>query len=338
MDLPPEAARQAGVFSYKQARASGISRRQLQRALQDGRIVELRHGVLSATGAPQAASPARRTDVVAAHRRDVVAARLSLGPGWYAARRSAALLMGLPLIGNPPTSPQLLRHGGRSSRGRDGSARIGPLPLGERCSYGGVAMTSPARTVVDVARESSLRDAVVLIDAALRRGVSKEELHAVLRGMTRWPGVVAARRAVDFADGRAESPGESLTRVACLLEGLPIPEPQVEIWRYDEFVARVDLVVKEALLVIESDGAVKFTDAGVLPALLARHEQIRDCGLEVLRTDWGQTFTNTGLFARRVRDRLVQAPSRQLAPGVRLVSTHVRLQTPSLALRRRTAA
>lgn len=333
MELPPEASRQDGRFSFLQARAVGVSRRQLDRAVTGGVLLEVRQGVYV-----ESERPAERTELDR-HRAEVIEDQLAFGPGWFAARRSAALLLGLPVIGRAPDRAQLLRDAaGTHAHGRDRHARVGRLPRNQTMLYDDVPVVSPARAVADIGRAESFRNAVVVADAALRRGMEREELQLVLRQMRRWPGVAHARRVAAFADGRAESPGESLVRVACLLEGLPAPEPQVEIWRYDVFVARVDLLIQDALLVIESDGGVKFTDAGVLPALLARQEAIRDCGLEVLRTDWGQTFKNTDLFARRVRDRMASAASRRLAPGVRLVSTQVRVQAPVLSVVRQRKA
>ncbi|MGB8649911.1 MAG: type IV toxin-antitoxin system AbiEi family antitoxin domain-containing protein [Mycobacteriales bacterium] len=333
MVVPPEASRQRGVFSLQQARAAGVGQRALRRALADGTVVQVRPCVFAAWDLSSG------RDVVAVHRARVLAEQLGRGPGWFAARRSAALLMGLPLIGRPPLRPQLLRDAaGTRGRGTDRHARVGALPPGQRTVVDGVPVTSPARTVIDIARGESFRNAVVVADAALRRGVTRGDLEQVLAGMRRWPGAARARRAVAFADGRAESPGESVTRVACLLEGLPVPEPQVEVWRDGRFVARVDLLVEEGLLLIESDGAVKFTDPGVLPALLARHEELRDCGLEVLRTDWDQTFSRTQLFGDRVRDRLRTSYARRLAPGVELRRTVTRPVGPSLATPRSPAA
>jgi hypothetical protein len=319
MQLPPEAAWQHGRFSYSQARAAGITRRRLARALRRGELVEVGHGVFATT---------RPTKDL---RADVVAAQLAGRRSWCAARRTAALIFGLPLIGCAPDVPQLLRDGaGTRARGRDRHARVGRLPAEQCWEYDGIALTSPARTVVDIARGEPFRNGVVTADAVLRRGVDRDELKAVLRGMFRWPGVETARRVVAFADGRAESPGESLVRVAFLREELPVPEPQVEVWRYGELVGRVDLLVRESLLVVESDGALKFTGPGVLPALIEREQRLRDCGLEVVRTGWDETFKDTSAFGRRVRDRLRTV--RRLAPGVELRSTALRVQGPSLAL------
>jgi hypothetical protein len=325
MELPPEAAAQDGRFSYQQARAAGITRHALSRALQAGILVETAHGVYAV------ASQGLGLDAVAAHAALVRDLQLSSSKAWCAARRSAALLMQLPLIGRPPAVAQMLRDGEASrAHGRNRHLRVGPFPSAHRWEYGGVLMSTPARTVVDIARAEPFRNAVVVADGALRRGVERDDLDAVLSSMRRWPGVAAARAAVRFADGRAESPGESLARVACWRESLPIPEPQVEVYLFGRLLGRVDLMLREYLLAIESDGAIKFTDAGVLPDLIVRQEDLRFAGVDVLRTNWDETFKDTSRFGMRVRERIRERGLRQLPPGVELRSTVVRPQLPLL--------
>jgi hypothetical protein len=325
VQLPPEAVQQNGRFTYQQARAAGITHHALYRAVKDQLLQQSGHGVFRLADGQTASDP------VAAHRALVLDSQLSAELPWYAARRSALVLMGIPIIGTTPTRPQLVRDGGDAKgHGRDRHARVSKLPPSHRWSYGGTDMSTAARSVVDVARQESFRNAVVVADAALRRGVTRDDLDEVLAFMRRWPGIAGARRAVRFADGRAESPGESLTRVCCWLQGLPIPEPQVEIYRDGVLVARTDLLLRDYLLAIESDGAIKFTDPGVLPLLLDRHENIEDCGIDVLRTSWGETFKDSSVFGNRLRHRMRQRGRRPLPPGIELRSTVVRPQAPLL--------
>lgn len=69
------------------------------------------------------------------------------------------------------------------------------------------------------------------------------------------PGSALGRRALELADGRAESPPESGLRVRLILAGLPAPEPQYEVRHEGRFLARVDLAYPEQKLAIEYDGA-----------------------------------------------------------------------------------
>ncbi|GAA0998407.1 type IV toxin-antitoxin system AbiEi family antitoxin [Subtercola frigoramans] len=98
---------------------------------------------------------------------------------------------------------------------------------------GELTVTSPARTLVDLARTAPFSDAVIAIDAALadRRSpddgcVSKVELFDAVSRMRR--GAARARRVIEFADGGAANPGESLSRIAMLECGFESPEVQTE--------------------------------------------------------------------------------------------------------------
>ena len=323
MDMPPEAVVQHGLFSYGQARACGWTSRSLARAVRDGVLQERGFGVYAVATSFD--------DPLVAHANLVREAQLSSRKGWYAARRSSAYLMGLPLIGWPPQVAQLARDGGQpGAHGRDRHARITPLPSSDTWEYDGLDMCTPARTVVDIARAESFRNGVVVADGAMRRGVERAEMLAVLKRMPRWPGVVRARKVVEFADGRAESAGESLVRVAALVQRLPTLEPQVEIWFDGELLGRADFMVEDYLLAVESDGAVKFEGEGVLPALIARQEEIRYAGVDVLRTNWDETFKDSTAFGNRMRQRLLERGKRVPPPGLELRRTVVRPQEPLL--------
>ncbi|UFS59305.1 hypothetical protein [Subtercola endophyticus] len=97
----------------------------------------------------------------------------------------------------------------------------------------GFLVTTPARTIIDLARRASFREAVVAADAALnerrtpeRGRVLKTELveqaQSSLRGASR------AGSVVSFADGRSANPGETLSRLVMLETGLIAPELQTE--------------------------------------------------------------------------------------------------------------
>jgi hypothetical protein len=323
MELPPEAFGQDGRFTTEQACAFGLSGKVLARAVRDGLLDHPVRGVYAAL--------ADAVDPVAVHRTLVRDRQLAADERWYVARRSGALLMGLPLIGYPPAVPQLVRDGNQpGAHGRDRHARISPLPPADTWTYDGLDMCTPARVVVDIARRESFRSAVVVADGALRRGVDRADLEACARRMPRWPGVARARQVIRFADGRAEAPSESLMRVACLREQLPIPEPQVEVYLWGELLGRVDGMYREYLLALETDGAIKFEGKLVLPALLTRQEDIRYAGVDVLRTNWAETIKDTTLFGQRVRERLRERGRRPLPPGLELRSTVVRPQLPLL--------
>jgi hypothetical protein len=178
-----------------------------------------------------------------------------------------------------------------SHRGREFWIGEGALPSAEVRRAGPLRLTSPARTLVDCAREWSEIDAVASIDDALLRDrVELPALREVLERTPRRPGHPAAVRAVARADGRAESWLESAWRVRHLAAGLPRPELQVEIWIEGRLVKVVDGWFPDAALAVECDGRVKYdrpyrdrTPAQVLWEEKRAEDALRAVGIRVVR-------------------------------------------------------
>ncbi len=140
--------------------------------------------------------------------------------------------------------PRPLRSGIRTSR------HPSPIPHDE---IAGLRCATPAETVLACARWLSFLDLAVLIDSALHAGdVTLEQLEAVCTPHRR--GRRALLAALSWADGRAESPWETLLRVLHVVIGIAV-EPQVELHDQDGgFIARVDLQVTGTKSLHEFDG------------------------------------------------------------------------------------
>ena len=94
------------------------------------------------------------------------------------------------------------------------------------------------------------------IDFALRSlGLNRESVRAYIKDNTGKKGIKQLRSALSPSDDGAESPPESLLRVWTVFAGLPRFKANVEIFRGDEFVARVDLYCEEFKLAVEYEGA-----------------------------------------------------------------------------------
>jgi hypothetical protein len=217
--------------------------------------------------------------------------------------------------------PQLVRDKSAPAlRGHSRHERIAPLPPADR-EHLVVPVTSAARAVVDIARDECFRNAVVAVDGALRAGVTAQELESVLARTRRWPGVVAARAAIAFGDPRAETPLESISRVAFHALGLPAPEPQVEIWYGGELVARVDFLWREQHVVGEADGRGKYASVEDLYQEKRREERLRDLGFEVVRWDWQEVYRPGPSLLAAMGRSLQRGRLNTLLPGVLLRST-----------------
>lgn len=115
----------------------------------------------------------------------------------------------------------------------------------------------------------------------------------------RWSTRADRRRltaAWEFADGRAESPGESLSRATIYELGFEVPEPQKDL--YDgkgRWIARVDNWWEGITLAGEFDGKSKYSSGfrkpgdswqDVLVREKEREDAIRRTGAAVMRWLW----------------------------------------------------
>lgn len=196
----------------------------------------------------------------------------------------------------------------KGHRGAQLHAHTTALAQEEIVDVGGWAVTSVARTVLDLARTLPFEQAVVAADAALHRAlVTPESLAAQLLLGRRLPGARAASRAIKFADGRAESVGESRSRVMIHRAGLPRPELQVEV-RTDDglLIARGDFGYRRQRVLGEFDGRVKYTGelepghdpAEVLFREKLREDAVRDLGWSVVRWVWADLDEPAAVVAR----------------------------------------
>jgi hypothetical protein len=129
------------------------------------------------------------------------------------------------------------------------------VPAQHRAKIGGIAITSPARTLLDLGADEPLIDLVVLADAAMHlRHCTLADLVAADR-FTRREGGPRFKQMLSLAAPKSESPMESLLRPAIVLSGLPRPSAQVEVFgATGEFVARSDLLAVDGRSVFEYDG------------------------------------------------------------------------------------
>jgi hypothetical protein len=129
------------------------------------------------------------------------------------------------------------------------------LPDRHVVEVGGLRVTSPLRTAWDLGRVRSPGRALAGIDQMLRLGLfSREELVAGIEQFRAQRWVTTLRAVGPLADGRAESPPESVLRLMCHENLFPLT-PQVEVRDGDRFVARLDLGDEDLRAGVEYDGA-----------------------------------------------------------------------------------
>lgn len=234
------AARQGGVVTRAQAVACGYTERELKtRTGHGGDWVVVRRGCYAERVlweerdedarylmAAWAVSLSCRGDAVASHASAAAALGMPLRPRWRGVQHLTR-----PEVHGSRTEGGVKHHGGR-------------LRTDDVVEVGGLSCTGLARTAVDVAREHGYQDGVVAADAARRLGATLEDLSVVLAGMRSWPGVTAARAAVDFRLGRHlfefDGKVKYLGRDAGGVADLP---PEEVVWREkqrEDWIRRTD--------------------------------------------------------------------------------------------------
>lgn len=226
------------------------------------------------------------------------------GETWQAVAsgRTAARVHGLPLIDDDDPSTkardrlieEVICHRPGSLRRRHGGEthvlmrRQRALAADDVVELpSGLLMTSVARTLFDCAAVLSHEALVCLIDNALHRAlVTADELAAAAGALAGQGGAEAFRRGIAAADGRAESPAESLTRLL-LLPHLPRLEPQVQLRDgQGQVIARFDLGDRAARFAVESDGKRGHAGAQMVAKDQARDRRTLARGWRTERVTW----------------------------------------------------
>lgn len=246
MNLPSALAHRP--FTCRQAREAGWSRKRLAAAVRAQDVRRVLRGVYVSTSIPD--DPHTRA----------LAVMLVVGPDSIVCDRTAAWLHGVDVFGYadqellPPVETCVLRGGNRSRRaGIDGRERdLAPRDLME---LGGVTVTTPLRTALDLGCGLGRRRALGALDQFMRlHGVTRDQMHRDLPRYFRRRGVVQLRELVPLADWRAESMRESWVRLDIHDAGLPAPELQhwIEIDGVPTY--RLDLAYPKHRIAVEYDG------------------------------------------------------------------------------------
>ncbi|HSP75314.1 MAG TPA: hypothetical protein VLO31_03760 [Cryobacterium sp.] len=215
-----------GLYLSGGATATESTDRQFRREAQFGRsALRLRRGVFTTTEHWARLPPRQRhlaeiRAVVATRTRDPVISH-----------QSAAAVWGIPLADAWPGTVHVLAPPQSRARSKNGvTVHRSVVPDGDIVDIDGMLVTSPARTLLDLARTTSFATAVVAIDHALNpRNASPEVfmtdevLREKLRESMSPRGWVRAERAILFGRPNADNPGESLSRVAIFELGFPDP-------------------------------------------------------------------------------------------------------------------
>lgn len=291
------AARQSSVFARGQALAAGITQGTIKRRLTRGRWVRLHQGVYAPAsiqiGWPQS----------------VAAAQLACGPDSVVSFRSASAVWGLrDDVGAPEVTVLHARIHRRPGIVVHRSQKL------EATSHRGFRVTTPMRTLLDLAGCEPDETLECHVDAAFRRrliGLERlaDYLASPFARSRRCADVL--REIVAARDPRRpiESELETLLFSALRRARLPLATPQFWI-RTRMGRRRIDYAYPGHMLAIELDSWMEHGSRVAFESDRARQNELEELGWHFRRFTWRQLRTNPTDIALTVGIALGLYPSR----------------------------
>jgi Transcriptional regulator, AbiEi antitoxin/AbiEi antitoxin C-terminal domain len=209
------AVRQAGIVAFDQLLRLGLSRREIRRRAEAGRLLQMHRGVY-AVGHPAVGSEGRRW-----------AAVLALGDAAFLSHDSAADAFGFRKRNSALIHVTVRGRGGRVRRAGIRVHRPHALPDDEVTALRGLPITTPARTLLDLA-SAGLRGRpleAALDGAEVCGGLDFNELRKLLARYPRRPGTRSLNAQLSRYGGRVDTRSrlERLVYELCDDHGLPRP-------------------------------------------------------------------------------------------------------------------
>jgi Protein of unknown function (DUF559) len=302
MDTPDQllsarTRQQRGVASDAQARADGLSQRQIQRRVATGRLERFGPRSLVAAGAP------------VEWEQRLLAALLSAGDSAVVSGRAAAALLGLD--GFPPRPIELTvprgRHPVRRGWTVHTSTCLEPIDI---TTFGPFRCTTAARTIIDLAGWRATGDQLeAAIGSALRLRLTSELFLRQRLLALRKRGRRGVRRLDGLLDGRPfghtflERRFVELVRAA----GLPIPRTQVVFRSGSRVVARVDALFEDRRVVVEVAGQKGHTTSRERQVDDQRRTELQLRGYRVLTFTYEDVMERPAWVVECVRQALAVA-------------------------------
>ncbi|MFA5892171.1 MAG: type IV toxin-antitoxin system AbiEi family antitoxin domain-containing protein [Actinomycetota bacterium] len=289
---------QHGVFTRAQALASGFNARMIDRRVMSGVWERAHPGVYRLGGAP------------VTWRQMLLATCLAAGPEAVASLRSAAVVWGLPGFAPGRFELSVPRSGRRARAGSVHHPRA--LPAIDVTEVDGIPVTTPARTLVDIAGIVAADVVEEALDDALRRGIVTI---AQVRRRTRdldargRPGSGVLAKLLDARAGPAEVPQSVFeTRLLRALRkaGLPKPAVQHEV-RTPRGRAVLDFAYPEPRVAIEADGFRWHSSRQQWDHDRARRNALTALGWTVIHVTWPELRDHPGEVVRLIHGTITRA-------------------------------
>lgn len=176
----------------------------------------------------------------------------------------------------------------------------------------GLLLTSPVRTAADHLRKKWRPHALAAADAMAHAGlVTMEETYEFVDRLNGYRGVCQARSLAMLIEPKAQSQGESWTRLRIVDAGFAIPESQWEVLLPDGRTGFLDLSYPELLLVIEYDGRQFHTADRDNDHDDGRRRMIEALGFRIIVVTYADIFGGNTDFELELGTYLGIQPSRR---------------------------
>ncbi|WP_232084827.1 type IV toxin-antitoxin system AbiEi family antitoxin domain-containing protein [Arthrobacter sp. SO5] len=270
----------------------GYGSRSIKSLLDSGSLVRLRYGCYARGSVWNALpAPVRSRQLIYAHAHGT----LTTSTGAFAYSHTSAARLHRLYLWNVDDLIHVLQRVRPSAErhGKDVRCHTRPFSDAEVTQVSGLRSTSLERTAADCAMLLSYRQALIVMDHALRLGADRSLLQEMADSLEGRRGIRTFRRVLDTADVRSESPGETLTRELFLRLRITMPEPQVEVTsRIGRH--RMDFAWKKEKVAVEFDGKVKYFDFRPTEEVLfeerRREKALTEEGWLFLRVEWKDLF------------------------------------------------
>lgn len=274
--IDPVAVFADAPFTAAQAEAAGLSRYALDQALGSGQVRRVLRGAYVCSHVEDTPTLRART------------AKLVISPHAVVCDRTAAWIHGCEVFDYreldvmPPLETYVLRGHDPTDRPECAGGTRDLRPE-DWTVIGGVRVTTPLRTAMDLGCKLSPRNALAAMNMLMRlHGFTQEDMQRLLPRYRRRRGVRRLRPLVPLVDGRAESIAESWPKYEIASHGLPLPVPQYWVHVDGVRTYRLDYAYPHARVAVEYDGEEFHSTPEDREADRVRRQWLRDHGWTVI--------------------------------------------------------
>ena len=268
------AGRQDNLITWEQLVRIGVGRRAVARRVESGRWQRIHKAVYLIGPAPPTLSAKAR------------AAVLTCGDDAALSHRTAAMVWRLVTV---PPEPELhVTIPGRNPGVKPGIHihRVVELPPDEVTTKHGIPLTTPARTICDLAAIEPLRDLeTALAEARIHRLATDAQIKAVIQRAPTRPGapIIRTLLAAEDDSGYTRSRAERLLRDLIAKSNLERPLFNEPLLGYV-----VDALWPKQRLIVEVDGYTYHHHRTAFERDRARDQRLIAAGYRVIRVTWLQ--------------------------------------------------